>query len=287
MNPDDETGVCRPASTPAGIGPLDVAWPPPCVSLLPRLMIVPLLEFELLLLWVADVPPALDDGFVTGLDALEEDELDEEDEDELEEDEDDELEDELDDDELDEDAALDELGAVTGLQPLFQIACPAAFQFSEYVFPLYVNGGMMSPHLGSFGCPGYQTVPVCSVCPAWITADGAIVIWTYGFVSESVRWHSVTLSDAAVWCRFDAAAPDVDTTMIAPAAAVTPATASESCRPFDQPRASARVRLCSAIVCPHFMPCGDRSGRRRSPPRPYLEPPVGGVVRRACTPSAR
>jgi hypothetical protein len=64
------------------------------------------------------------------------------------------------------DAAVDDaalLVDVDGMaQPALKIAIPAAFQFAEYVFPLNVNGGMMSPHFGSLGWPRNHTSPWCS-----------------------------------------------------------------------------------------------------------------------------
>ena len=80
----------------------------------------------------------------------------------------------------------------------------------------------MSPHFGSFGCPGNQTVPVWSKCDACAMA-GSTVSVMYGFVSESVRWHSVTLS---VFFGVAAAPPEV-TSIDAPATAAAPATTNK------------------------------------------------------------
>ena len=85
--------MCRPALTPFGIGAAEV-W----VSLSPALLVS------------SDVTDPLEPNEPLEEDDEEDDEDDDEDELELEE---------------------DELDGVTGLQPLFQIAIPAAFQFSE------------------------------------------------------------------------------------------------------------------------------------------------------------
>lgn len=220
------SGACRPALAPAGIGPSVLpAWLPsaPCdcgfaceldSPLIPSDGL-PFVDVALvgLLVDVPPTPPLEVDELELLLELLELLEL---------------LLEllELLEDELELDELLDELGGgvdvevvtVGTTQPLFQMAWPTASQLSEYVFPLYVKGGMMSPQW--CGVPGDQIGPLsCLRCPSYAPATSTVTC-TYGFFCDEVAWQSVTLPGAAV------AAPDANKTMIEPVAAVVAAAMS-------------------------------------------------------------